>query len=108
MPMTERLRSAGSGLFSSLPDGVFVQAMTPQSAPPHWTILISAVPSLTRHSPKGDCASAVPPDKQAYYSCSYKAFHCVLQLPLFCLRHIATNVEFLEAEPDCRPLSPVA
>src|SRR5258706_1318722 len=60
MPRTDLLRFDGSGLCSSRPGASLVQAITPQSAFPHGTVRICAVPSSTSHSPTGDCAYAAP------------------------------------------------
>src|ERR1044072_1890195 len=70
MPKVGRLCLATSGLFLSLPPGVFSQATTPHILPLHWATRMLATPSATRQSPVGSAASAglkpaakVNPDK---------------------------------------------
>src|SRR5215470_16954700 len=58
MPMTLRLRRAGSGLFWSVPAGPLVQAICPHSASAHGAMRMTAVWSATSQSPVGSAANA--------------------------------------------------
>src|SRR5262245_8701928 len=58
MPITLRLRLAGSGLFLSFLGGPLVQAIWPQKAGPHGAIRTAATLSATSQSPVGSAASA--------------------------------------------------
>src|SRR5258705_13823086 len=59
MPKVGLLCFAASGLFLSLPPGVFSQATTPHMLPLHWATRMLATPSATSQSPVGSAANAM-------------------------------------------------
>src|SRR3954466_12789278 len=58
MASVGRLCLAASGLFLSLPPGVFSQATTPHILPLHWATRMLATPSATLQSPVTSAAQA--------------------------------------------------
>src|SRR5215216_1842910 len=60
IPMTLRLRLAGSGLLWSVPGGPLVQAILPHSTSPHGATRTTAILFATSQSPTGSAAKAGP------------------------------------------------